>query len=302
MKTAIGIDIGGTKIKACLADVKGNVLSELQVATKAEEGREAVLTQIDQMVETLLRDNTIGGGIGSPGIIDTETAVVAQFGFNIKEWPQTNLTKRLEEKYPSLSWHADNDANCAALGEYWVGAGKGFSSFIMITLGTGVGGAVFSKKEGIHHGFYSEAGEMGHMIFQPKGRQCNCGQKGCIEQYISGTALNNFYLERAGKPPVKSIFSLIRNDEIARAIVSEFEENLAYYLISLKQLFDPEAFIIGGGLIHEKSVWWERFSKLYASEMSFSPRTKLVPAKCLNEAGMLGAAFLALQNGVENES
>ncbi len=297
MKTAIGIDIGGTKIKACLADEKGNVLKEIQTSTMAREGREAVLSQIDEIVASLIRDDTIGGGIGSPGIIDPARKLVAEFGFNIEGWPKTVITERLEKEYPHLSWYADNDANCAALGEYWVGAGRGLSTFIMITLGTGVGGAIFNAVEGIHHGHYSQAGELGHMIFQPGGRQCNCGQMGCIEQYASGSALRSLYEERSGKTLRGSIFSLIDRDPDAKAIVEDFEKNLAYYCISLKQAFDPEAFIIGGGLIHEKAVWWNRFETYFREKSSFTPKTKLLSAQRLNEAGMLGAAYLAMESG-----
>lgn len=302
MKTSIGIDLGGTKIKACLADVNGNVLAETQVSTKAEAGREAVLTQLDEIVESLILPDTVGGGIGSPGIVDTIKNQVVEFGFNIEGWHKAFLTKRLEAKYPNLCWYAENDANCAALGEYWMGAGRGLSSFIMITLGTGVGGAIFSQKTGIHHGFYQEAGEMGHMIFQPDGRPCNCGQNGCIEQYISGASLKRIYKERTGSLPKGSIFALIDHDEDAKIVVDDFIKHLALYLISLKQSFDPEAFLIGGGLIHEKSIWWDRFIDTLQKNISFHAKTKFLAAQKLNEAGMLGAAYLAFQNGDENGS
>lgn len=297
MKTAIGIDLGGTKIKAGLIDENGQILRELQVSTQSTKGRQAVLQQLDDIVARLIQDDTVGGGIGSPGIINPHTNRVIEFGFNIKGWHGSHMTASLEKKYPHLQWRTENDANCAALGELWQGAAKGLSSFVMITLGTGVGGAFYSQETGIFHGAHSLAGELGHVLLFPGGRPCNCGQKGCVEQYASGTALKKLYKERTGTPLKGSIFGMIDQDADAAAIVRDFERHLGLFFVSMTHVFDPDAFIIGGGLIHEMDIWWEGVLETYTKEISFGTKTKLLPAKRLNEAGMMGAAWLVLKNG-----
>lgn len=295
-KTAIGIDLGGTKIKAGLIDEKGNILRDIQVATRAEQGRHAVLEQLDSIARKLMRDDTIGGGIGSPGIVNPETGQVIEFGYNIRGWHGSHITELLDKRHPEKVWRTENDANCAALGELWQGAARGLSSFVMITLGTGVGGAVY-EDGAIRHGSHSLAGELGHMLLYPDGRACNCGQHGCVEQYLSGSALKKLYREKTGEFPKGSIFSLIGDDAAAASVVRDFEHQLGLYLVSMTHAFDPEAFIIGGGLIHEKAVWWDGMLESYRNGISFRSRSKVLPANRLNEAGMLGAAFLVLKNG-----
>lgn len=296
MKTAIGIDIGGTNIKAGLINENGVILKDVNEPTQAEDATK-VLEQLASIVYSLRREDTIGVGIGSPGIVDPENNQVIEFGFNIDGWRGTVITKHLEEAWPEGIFKADNDANCAAIGEAWTGAGTELSSFMLITLGTGVGGAYFDKRYGIHHGHYKQAGEIGHMIYQPDGRTCTCGQKGCIEQYISATALKNEFVQRKNQPPTRTVFYESEKDPVAQEIIDEFIFDFSNYLTSLKHLFDPEAFVIGGGLIHDKKYWWDALEKKYRNSMSFVPRTKLLPAKHLNTAGMLGAAYLVFTEG-----
>ena len=301
MKTAIAIDIGGTKIKAGLVDEDGNILKETQVSTRAEHGRQAVYDQLDSIVRRFRRDDTIGGGIGSPGIIDPNRNTVIEFGYNIKGWHKAHITAQLERKYPELIWRTENDANCAALGELWQGAAKGLESFIMITLGTGFGGSVYQKGTGLQHGSHQLAGELGHMLLYPGGRACNCGQHGCVEQYLSGTALKKLYKECTGTYPKGSIFSL-PDDDCARDIIDRFARELGLFFVSMTHAYDPDAFIIGGGLIHEKKIWWDGMETAYEEGLSFTSKTKILPAKRLNEAGMLGAAYLVFRNGGKDGS
>lgn len=297
MKTAIGIDIGGTSIKACLADDNARILESITVPTKSSLGRDAVLSQMDKIVKRWIRDDTVGGGIGAPGIIDPNTGTVAELGFNIRDWKGTHLTKSLQEAYPDRIWLADNDANCAALGEAWVGAGFDLSSFVMLTLGTGVGGAFFRRPEGIWHGAHAHAGEYGHLIYEPEGRLCNCGQRGCIEQYISASALKKTYTERTGSAPRGTVFSLAKKDEQARLVVDAFCRDLANYLVTLKHCLDPEAFLIGGGLVYDADVWWNDVERLFAETVNVSAGTMLRRATKRNEAGMLGAAGMVFSKG-----
>lgn len=290
MKKVIGIDLGGTVINGGIINEKGEILKKISKATGAEGGRQIVLGKIKETIRELREEDTVEGiGIGSPGFIDTEKGSVLSIGGNIEGWTNTKVKEELSKEFSDLHIFVENDANVAAVCEEWLGAVKGFNSFIMLTLGTGVGGAIYSKGQGIWHGWNYQGAEFGHAILYPNGRQCQCGQKGCVEQYISGTAIEKSYRELTGRHlKGKDIFSKSKTDGECKKVVDLFIKNLGSFLISIKNIFDTEGVVIGGGVINSKEYWWDEVVEYYEENCN-EKGMRILPAKFLNDAGMIGA-------------
>ena len=289
MHKAIGIDLGGTKINGGIIDSNGEVLKRVEMET-GKEGPKEVLGKVSHIIDSLLMedDDILGIGIGSPGFIDNVRGKVLSFGGNISDWQGFDIKGELSKLYLGKRIFVENDANAAAICEGWIGAGKDFSSFIMVTLGTGIGGALYTREHGIWHGHSFQGGELGHVILYPKGHKCKCGQFGCSEQYISGTAIERRYKKLTGVyRSCKHIFC--ESSGIANKVVDEFVDNLAIFLCTLKNFFDPEAIVIGGGLINSKDCWWEKMINRFHDYVNDSSSISIVPAKYLNNAGMIGA-------------
>ena len=290
MKKAIGIDLGGTSIKGGLIDEDGNILEKAERSTPTAKGRYEVLERISEVIDILKGDEVIGIAIGSPGFIDSNEGKVLKVGGNIEDWAGTNIKDELLKKYPHMTIFVENDANVAAICEHWKGAAKRYDNFIMLTLGSGLGGAIYIENHGLVKGHRYRGGELGHAIFIPNGRLCTCGQKGCVEQYISGNAVENIYEERTGiKKKGKDIFKSIHEDDISNEIIHEFSHNLGIYISTLKNIFDPQGIIIGGGVINSKEYWWDHMIESYKIYCNDSDDMDIVPAEYLNDAGMIGA-------------
>ncbi|WP_347176174.1 ROK family protein [Tissierella sp. Yu-01] len=298
MKT-IGIDLGGTSIYGGIINDKGQILKRVDRETGKSVGADEVLRRISLVIDDLLKieNDIIGIGIGSPGFIDTYNGKVLTVGGNIEGWAGTDIKGKLSKKYPNHQIFVGNDANVAGICEGWIGAGKDFDSYIMITLGTGLGGAIYTKKQGIWYGQNFQGGELGHAILYPNGRKCTCGQNGCVEQYISGTAIEKLYFELTGKSlNGKEIFRTYDTDNNSKIIIDNFAKNLAIYISSLKNIFDPEGIVIGGGVINSKDYWWDLMVDSYRNYVNDPKGLEIVPAIYLNDAGMIGAGKLALDN------
>ncbi len=290
MKKAIGIDLGGTSINGGLIDENGNILKRAELDTLTAKGRYEVLERISQVIDMIMDDEAIGIAIGSPGFIDSDEGRVLKVGGNIHDWAGTNIKAELQKKYPNMPIFVENDANVAAICEHWTGAAKKYNNFIMLTLGSGLGGAIYIENHGLIKGHRYRGGELGHAIFMPNGRKCTCGQKGCVEQYISGNAVENIYEERTGvRKKGKDIFKSITEDDLAREINHEFSENLGIYIATLKNIFDPQAIIIGGGVINSKEFWWDGMIDSFREHSNDSDDIDILPAEYLNDAGMIGA-------------
>lgn len=295
MKHAIGIDLGGTSIHGGIISEKGEILKRIERETGKGVGAPEVLRRIGLVINELLGlgYEIEGIGIGSPGFIDSNQGKVLSVGGNIEGWAGTNIKEELIKVLPDYELVVGNDANVAGICESWIGAGKNFSSFIMLTLGTGVGGAIYTKDLGIWKGHNFQGGELGHAILYPKGRKCTCGQHGCVEQYVSGPAIEKLYYELTGeRRKGREIFSLSNNDENAELIVNDFSENLATYICSLKNIFDPEGIVIGGGVINSRNFWWDKVINSYSLKINDIKGMEIVPAEYLNDAGMIGAGKL----------
>jgi len=289
----LGIDIGGTGIKGGLVTPEGKLLTQRTVATPVEEGRSGIMREIQRLADSLIADSAgqvTAIGIGSAGSIDPHTGTVI-FATNLPGWAGNPLALTISE-HTGLPVKADNDVNAAALGEAWAGAGRRFSSIALAALGTGVGGALISGGK-IFHGFEGRSGEIGHMILKPGGHPCNCGQQGCFEQYVSGTALNR--IAREIDPEWTSYILMQQFKELdARAVntMEQFVTDMAAGLISVYQLFGPEAILIGGGLIDTADLWWDRL-KQALRQMSRKSIT-VERAELGNQAGIIGAARLGM--------
>lgn len=297
MEKAIGIDLGGTSINGGIVDSKGNIIVKYEHETGKKVGSNEVLRRIGLVIQNLLDlDDSINViGIGSPGFIDNINGRVLGHGGNIEDWGDTNIKSFLESAFPSRKIYVDNDANVAGICEGWIGAGKDFNSFIMMTLGTGLGGCIYTEDQGIWHGQNFQGAELGHGILYPNGRACTCGQKGCVERYVSGTAIEDHYFELTGnKYSSKEIFKSYARDGIAKKVIREFSDNLAIYISSIKNIFDPEGIIIGGGLINGRDLWWDNMINKYNEYVNSPEGIKIVPAIYLNDAGIIGAGKLAL--------
>ena len=182
---AIGIDIGGTKIAGALVDADGNLVRELRVPTPAKDSA-AIVDAVANLINVLSEGETVvGAGVAAAGFIDAEQANIV-YAPNLA-W-RNEPFKALVEAKVSVPVLLENDANAAGWAEFRYGAGKGYKHMVMLTLGTGVGGAVVVDSKLLRGGF-GVAAELGHMRVVPEGRLCGCGQHGCIEQYASGTAL-----------------------------------------------------------------------------------------------------------------
>ncbi len=307
MKKAIGIDLGGTYIKGALIDEQGNIVVKEQIPTLRELGSESILERIAELVRHLAQLSEVpmtsiaGVGIGIPGFIDERLGMAVEV-INIG-WKQVRVREPLE-KILQLPIFMDNDANAAALGEAWVGAGRGTNSAICVTLGTGVGGGiVFNQK--IWSGTNHMGGELGHFVMDPDGAPCNCGRKGCLETFASATGILRMASEgiENGVPTslssvelsTKEIFdAAAAGDELAETVVTKAAEMLGRGLAMAADLINPEIIIIGGGVAKAGDGLFVPLRKAFIRYAL--PRVvevvRIVPALLGNDAGVVGAGKL----------
>lgn len=294
MTKTIGLDIGGTKIQGAVIDESGEILKTYRLETCAREGKDKVLENISKIIDFLKTDEIEAIGVGTPGFIDSENGIVT-FAGNIDGWTGLNLKKEIE-KISNLPVFIENDANIALVCEKWLGAGKGFKDIVMITIGTGLGGAVYNEKMGLLSGSHFQGAELGHLILHPNGEYCTCGQSGCAESYCSGTALVRHYEELTrNRLSGAEIFKISEKDENAKKVIDRFTSDLAWFLTSLRNVFDPELIIIGGGVINSKDYWWDEVLKNFKNYCHLSEEIEIKPAKFLNDAGVIGAGRIAME-------
>lgn len=307
---AIGIDIGGTKIAGALVDESGKIVREARVATPVKDPA-ALVDAVVGLIQELRTDVLVlGVGVAMAGFIDHQQANVI-YGTNFG-WKNYPLKSEIEAQL-DLPVIIENDANAAGWAEYRFGAGQGHQHMVMLTLGTGVGGAIIVDGKMLRGGF-GVAGELGHMRVVPDGIACGCGQRGCIESYASGTALLRTANELvdSGNPAGKRLAELkaqsgkLTGAEVYQALVEadpgalQLLRDLAGWLgqaiASLSAILDPEIVVIGGGVSQAGELLLapirEAF-RLYAPAGGFRPELTVVTAEFVNDAGVVGAADLA---------
>jgi glucokinase len=336
---AIGVDLGGTNLRIAAVDEAGHLLEKVTLGTKVALGRDDVLNNMCEAIRHLSQKyrgtgQPRGVGIGVPGIINLQTGMVRESP-NLPGWSDYPVRDEIEKRLQAPVI-LENDANVAALGEKWLGAGRHVGDMAMLTLGTGVGGGVILNGK-IWHGITGMAGEFGHMTVEPDGQQCGCGNRGCLEQYASATAVVRMAREAiaAGDAPAfaktagsdaefnaKEIYNLaIQGDEDAKKIFRRVGRALGIVLGGLINGLNLEMYVIGGGV----SSAWEAFSPsifeelrqrsmVYAATAPADPLTqwsgasaqvesgegrKTIVTRALlgSDAGLFGAARLPMAMG-----
>ncbi len=296
----IGIDLGATNITAAIMNEKGNILRELKTKTPNNEDSVSILKAVGDIV-VLLQSSEFqitAVGIGTAGRIDKNKGEVTFSGGTIKNWKGTKIKSVLESKL-GLPVFVDNDVNTAALGNSWLGTGSEFNHYAFVTLGTGLGGALVHDGK-VVSSKYGGTGEFGHLILYPRGISCECGQKGCAENYVSGTALSS--LAKEANPEWDS-FELIEQykigNQIAKKIICKFVDDLSTVIISIQNMYDPEAIILGGGVMDTFTVWEDVLHMLLNENSNM--KINVVTSSVGNNAGFIGAAKLAINGFLKNE-
>ena len=314
-KYAIGVDLGGTNIKIGIVSYKGKLVKSISIKTEADGGPKKVIANIIKGIELILVKNKLkiqGIGIGCPGVVSTKKGIVENAP-NLPGWKNVKLGPIIKNKF-GYKVHLENDANGAAIGELIFGAGKKIDSFVMVTLGTGVGGGiVFNKK--IFRGEFGAAGEIGHISIDVNGPKCNCGSTGCIEAYAGNSYLKEQIRSELKNYPDSIVWQLIENDltkvspriiqvaaekkdAYAKFVVDRMGKQLGAALASLSNLLDISTFIIGGGVAGFGKPLFDS-TLLTISErvlLPLRPRVLVIPAKLKNEAGIKGASSLVFYN------
>ena len=283
----LAIDIGGTMIKYGLVSSDGEILSTDKIETEAEKGLENILNKIDNIFKRYKENNPVGIAVSGTGQINGMIGKVIGGNPIIPNWIGTNLVKILEKKY-NLPAVLENDVNCVALGEKWIGAGKDLSNFICLTIGTGIGGGIILNNQ-LFRGENFVAGEFGHILIK----------KGEFEQFASTTALIRLVKERTEKTlNGKEIFDLEKKEIVEyQEVISEWIENLTDGLSSIVYCFNPANIILGGGVIGQGEPLINRIKNSLFKKIGsqFKEKLNIIQAKLGNNAGMIGASYLLLE-------
>ena len=309
MKYCFGVDIGGTTVKLGLFTTDGEIVDKWEIKTRTENQGEAVLPDIAEALREKLeekkidRDEVEGIGVGVPAPVNAEGVVqnTANLGGGYKE------VKREMEELSGMRAEIGNDANVAALGEMWLGAGKGRKNIVMVTLGTGVGGGIIIDGKPLV-GAHGAGGEIGHLcVNYEETDHCGCGNTGCLEQYASATGITRLANIRLAKDDAKSVlreqevsaktvFDAVKaGDAVAKEIAEEFGKYLGHAMANLAAVVDPSAIVIGGGVSKAGEVLIEYVEKNFKERAFFANKdTEFVLATLGNDAGICGAAKLIL--------
>lgn len=315
MKYVIGVDIGGTNIKIGAVTLGGEIISYTTKKSKIFKDKKSAIKNLTQSVESirksLVKDALIGVGIGIAGTVLADKGIVSQSP-NMPQLDGLDLKKELSKNI-SYPFFIDNDANVFAIGEGWLGNAKGYKNFCCITLGTGVGGGIVIDGR-VLRGFDGTAGEVGHIIVEPRGVPCKCGGRGCLEAYASLTGLIRMAAEGFKTEKAKGLRESCNNNvrNISPEIIAKLArkgdsfckglfEKLGYYLgiamTDLINLLNIELIVIGGGLSKANDLFLET-AKNEAQKRSLKvpgKRVKVVTACCEEAGGVFGAAYMALK-------
>ena len=309
----VGIDLGGTNIKAGVCDGEGNLLNKLSIKTRAERTEDEIIHDMGKLALDVIKDlgkevsDIEAIGIGSPGTPDNEDGLLvysANLPFN------NSPMRKLIRDVVDLPVYIDNDANCAAMAEAVAGAAKGTKDSVTITLGTGVGAGVIINGR-IYSGFNQAGSEFGHTVLVSGGLQCKCGRRGCFEQYASASALARMTEEEAeanpdsilgdvikeegGSNAMIAFIAMRRGDKVAKDLVERYLDYLSDGLANVINTFMPEILVVGGGVCNEGDPLLIPLKEKTMSKPYFGPgvkKTEIRLAEMGNDAGIVGAAMM----------
>lgn len=312
---SIGIDIGGTKILGAVVDATGNVLLSKKVPSPARDPEKMILVVADLIAELAkgAPETILGVGVAAAGFIDAEQSTIL-YAPNLN-WRNEPFRERLRAIVP-FQIVIENDANAAGWAEYKFGAGKGSKDMVMLTLGTGVGGAVIADYK-LRRGGFGIGGELGHIRVVQNGLQCGCGRKGCVEQYASGSAVvrQAEALVAQGSPLASRLIelsdknggltgmliyqALLEGDPGAISLANQAGGYLGQAMGSITAALDPQIYVIGGGLSEAGELILAPIREGFLKELparGFRPEARVVSATFTNQAGVIGAADLARES------
>jgi glucokinase len=312
---AVGLDVGGTNIKAALVGEDGRVMFKTARPTEPARGTEAVLADMAEVAGEVMdgahvaRDTVIGLGIGAPGPLSSRRGIIYKAA-NLPTFANVPIRDELARR-TNLPTVLDNDGNAATYGEFWIGAGREVRYMVMLTLGTGVGAGVILDGKPLH-GHFENAAELGHWIVEPKGRPCPCGQRGCLEQYASAESVARRMREelRPGVASVlagsaeqiqaitsKDVVEAARNeDRVARGVWDDACRYLAIACINAHHCFNPQMIVLGGGMSAAGDMLVDGVKRQVGEQVwsLADDLPEVVLAELGNDAGVIGAGGLAL--------
>lgn len=318
----IGIDIGGTNLRGALVDGSGNTLKRMKIHSGADQGIEKLIDNLAGFIKDISQGESVYDiGIGIPGIIDSKEGIITEAPniMNVSDYP---IKADLNEKLGSdINVVIENDANSAALGEWWMGVAKNVSSMIIITMGTGIGGGIVIDDK-LWTGASGMAGEIGHITIYPDGARCNCGNYGCLESYASATAIRRMVHEgledkslstslredikdaHVENIPLLVMQAASGGDEFSLSIWHQVGVALGIGIASLINLLNVEMVVIGGGVSNAWDLFIDTTYKEARRRAFHAPmeRASIERGSLKDDAGILGAAYLALQRQSENKS
>jgi len=314
----VGLDVGGTYMKAGVVDNSGEPLSSVSLPTEVGRGQDKGLERMCETIDaaihaaSLERGRIAAIGVATPGTMDIPAGMILD-PVNLKPWRNVPVRQYVGDHF-GLPTAFQNDANAAALGEFWVGAGRDTRSLVLFTLGTGVGGGIIlggdHQDARVLEGEHSHGGEVGHIkIEMTRPRQCGCGRFGCLEAYASATAVVKRTLEAlredGGRSSLhrldRALLELTARDvfdaaNAGDALAGKIAEETAYYLgvgaMNLMHIINPEVIVFGGGMIAAGPAFLDRISH-HATQLAFpvpAGRTRICYAELGNDAGFIGAA------------
>lgn len=306
--TTVGLDLGGTKCLGLAVDADNNILERHRVPTP--KGDAAILDAMAEVAREL--QGRVGDvsavGVGAPGLVDRDG--VLRVAPNLPGVFDLAIRAELERRL-SVAVHVDNDASCAAWGERELGAARSYDDVILVTLGTGIGGGIVADGH-LYRGANGFGAEMGHMVVCPDGPPCSCGQRGCWEQYASGNGLGRLGRDAvaAGEAPrlveLAGSADAVRGQHVvqaategdagAKTVIERFAWWLARGLANLANIFDPQAFVVGGGLVAAGDVILAPTREVFPGLVMAAdhrPEIPIVPAQLGEDAGAIGAATVA---------
>lgn len=313
----VGVDIGGTKVLAGVIDRAGKIYGTAKTKTRAAEGFENSFKRITACVKEAIQaaqmtmDDIYAIGVGAPGPLDLKNGVVIDTP-NLR-WKNVHLRDAFKNEF-NVPVKIDNDVNTGVLGEFIFGVGKGTEDLIGLFIGTGIGGGIIINGK-LLHGFNQNAGEMGHIIMNPKGPRCNCGVKGHLEAYASKTGIENTIRRglakgkksrladkiKKAKNPIKSsqlADAYAKGDKLVVKAIDRSAKYLGYAISTYLNIFNPEMVILGGGLVESLGdSYLEKITQV-AFRNAFpiaSKDVKIVPAGLGDNSVILGASKLAYE-------